>query len=61
MRHVLQRDVGVHLPEPGVLGGEGQGLSGPVALVGEDDLGGGQAFAPPDQGGNGATIAELKA
>ena len=38
VRHVLDRDVGVHLPEPRVLDGKRDRLAAPVALVGQDHL-----------------------
>ena len=46
---VLDRDVGVHLPVPGVVHAPGQRLAAAVALVGEDHLLSGKALALADQ------------
>ena len=46
---VIQRHVGMHLPQPCVLGGERQRLAPAVALVGENHLPSGQIVAAPHQ------------
>ena len=46
---ILDRDVGVHLPVPGVVHAPGQRLATAVALVGEDHLLSGKALALADQ------------